>query len=177
MYVCMLSASPIRGCHVPLQPPRNPRGKANLDGVWWSHLSVDLRVCYYVRDSSVEAVGRISRDKLDTNGIESTSPHWTVIRCELGQIRYRPSQCLHQMFFCIRMFSHALLESTVISQLNDGEIAVLSDPTRDRTSAVRQLTLQVARLQVRAATLRYECMCVCMYVCMYVIVYFMLTNR
>ena len=84
---------------MPLQPPRNPRGKAKLDGVRWSHLGVDLGVCYYVRDSSAEAVARMSRDKLDTIGIESTSPHWTVIRCELGQIRYRPSQCLHQMFF------------------------------------------------------------------------------
>ena len=50
-------------------------------------------------------------------------------------------------------FINVILERTVIWLFNDGKIAILSGPTRERISAVQQLTLQVARLQVRATTL------------------------
>ena len=153
MYVCMLSGCPIQGMPCAHVAAPQLAGKGQFGRRLMVPLDCRLTRCYSVRDSSVEAVGRISLDKLDTKGIESTSPHWMVVRCELSRFIIDHRSACIRCFFCIRMFTHALFESTVISHLNDSEITVLSDLTRDRTSTVRQFTLQVARLQVRVATL------------------------
>ena len=93
----MLSGCPIRGCHVPLQPPRNPRGKANLDSVWWSHLSVDLGVCFYVRDSiyNVNTMW-IRADSLSFVSVPGSDVflHSTVFTCTIRGYIWMTSVCM-----------------------------------------------------------------------------------